>query len=47
VLTPIGLVARMLGKDFLNRHLDRGRGSYWAIRAKSDRDPKQRLEQQF
>ena len=46
VMTPIGLVARLLGKDFLSLKLDRGTASYWIARerkAKSSAD----YERQF
>ena len=29
ILTPIGLVMRMLGKDLLKKKLDRSQSSYW------------------
>jgi saxitoxin biosynthesis operon SxtJ-like protein len=32
LVTPIGLVARLFGKDFLNRKLDRQATSYWIPR---------------
>lgn len=32
VITPIGLVARCFGKDFLSLKLDRGAASYWIRR---------------
>ena len=34
VITPIGLVARLVGKDFLSLHLDRKGTSYWIPRDK-------------
>ncbi len=32
VITPLGLIARCAGKDFLNRRLDRRVASYWMPR---------------
>src|SRR5262245_54170665 len=32
VITPIGLIARMVGKDFLRLKLDPGASSYWLPR---------------
>ena len=32
VITPMGLVARLTGKDFLSRKLDRAAASYWQPR---------------
>jgi hypothetical protein len=32
ILTPFGLVLRMLGKDPLRRHFDRAASSYWILR---------------
>ena len=34
VITPMGLVARLVGKDFLSLKLDRGAKSYWIPREK-------------
>lgn len=34
VVTPIGLVARLVGKDFLSLKLDRKANSYWLSRPK-------------
>ena len=34
VITPIGLVARLMGKDFLSLKLDRAAKSYWIPREK-------------
>jgi hypothetical protein len=47
VITPVGLVARLLGKDFLRLRLDRNAPSYWIPR--ESRDPKAAVhyEQQF
>ena len=35
ILTPIGLVMRIMGKKFLNLRFDRGQKSYW-IRANAE-----------
>jgi multisubunit Na+/H+ antiporter MnhG subunit len=32
ILTPIGMVMRLLGKDFLDEKIDRSAKSYWARR---------------
>ena len=32
VVTPIGLIAKLAGKDFLDMKIDRNRKSYWHIR---------------
>ena len=32
VVTPIGLLARLFGKDFLQRRLDKSASSYWIPR---------------
>jgi hypothetical protein len=43
VVFPVGLTARIAGKDFLNRKLDRGAGSYWIKKPSEPRN----YEQQF
>ena len=45
VITPIGLVARLVGKDFLKRRLDRAAESYWSARTPARR--KEDYERQF
>ena len=47
VITPIGLAARMLGKDFLRLRLDRQAGSYWMPRQQGGPKPPKEYEQQF
>jgi hypothetical protein len=47
VLTPIGLVARLAGKDFLGRKLDRKAASYWILRDASKPKEKRAHELQF
>jgi hypothetical protein len=37
VVTPIGLIARLAGKDFLSLKLDRHATSYWIARENKDK----------
>lgn len=46
VITPVGLVARMAGKDFLRLKLDPHASSYWIARDQRPPDPA-RYERQF
>ena len=46
VVTPVGIVARLSGKDFLNRKLDPAAPTYWIRRTDSGR-PRERYAQQF
>jgi hypothetical protein len=46
VITPIGLLARLFGKDFLSLKLDRQAASYWIPRDKKAKTPAE-YEQQF
>ena len=46
VVTPIGLLARLSGKDFLNKKLDRNATTYWIPRKASTPD-KSNYENQF
>ena len=46
VITPIGLLARGFGKDFLSLKLDRQAASYWIPREKKAKTPAE-YEQQF
>jgi len=47
VITPIGLTARLLGKDFLRLKLDRRESTYWISRkSRRPRSPAE-YEQQF
>ena len=46
VVTPIGLLARICGKDFLNRKFDREAQSFW-IERKSATPDKKKYENQF
>jgi hypothetical protein len=47
VVTPVGLIARLCGKDFLNRRLDRSAPSYWLARRAANARGRERYEQQF
>ena len=46
VITPIGLVARLFGKDFLGLKLDRQAATYWIRREQKSKTPAN-YEQQF
>jgi hypothetical protein len=46
LVTPIGLVARLFGKDFLNRKLDLQATTYWILREAKAKTPES-YEQQF
>lgn len=46
IITPIGVVMRLAGKDLLDRKIDRSAKSYWKKRDRTAFDPK-RMEQQF
>lgn len=46
VLTPVGLVARAFGQDFLNLKLDRAAKSYWRPRERKAKSPAD-YERQF
>lgn len=39
VLTPIGLIMRLFGKDLLDRALEKEKVSYWSKREEKDSDP--------
>jgi len=47
VVTPIGLLAKVFGKDFLSRKLEPNAGSYWIFRDVSKPKQKHEHEQQF
>jgi hypothetical protein len=47
VITPVGLVARIFGKDFLRLKLDRNAPSYWVRRKTGAPKPASHYEQQF
>jgi hypothetical protein len=40
VITPVGVMMRLLGRDILERRIDRARRSYWSIRDKGRANPK-------
>jgi len=46
VITPVGLLARLAGKDFLSLKLDKGEKSYWLPREQKSRKPED-YERQF
>ena len=46
VFTPIGLIARLLGKDFLNLKMDKSAQTYWIYREARDLT-KEDYEKQF
>ena len=43
VVTPIGLVMRIMGRDILNKKYDKKKATYWIIRGK----PVSTMKQQF
>jgi len=47
VITPIGLLARLVGKDFLSQKLDRNAASYWLPRNLAEPKQKVDYERQF
>jgi len=47
VVTPVGLVARLSGKDFLSQKLDPNANSYWIARDRSIPRRMNDYEQQF
>lgn len=47
VVTPIGWVARLSGKDFLQRRLDPARASYWIERSSAEPEKITDYERQF
>ena len=47
VVTPIGLVARLAGKDFLSQKLEPSSASYWILRDVSKPKQKHEHERQF
>ena len=46
IVTPIGLLGRLFGKDFLNERFDREKESYWIPRKRVD-FKKEDYEKQF
>ena len=47
IVTPTGLIARAIGKDFLSQKLDSNAASYWIVRDTSMPKQKHEHEQQF
>ncbi len=47
VITPIGLLARLAGKDFLSRKLDRDAATYWITRDRKVPKNPAEYERQF
>jgi len=47
IVTPVGLVARLLGNDFLTRKFEPHAQSYWIMRKRTGRKPRESYEQQF
>ena len=47
VVTPTGLIARLLGKDFLHRKRNPKAQSYWIPKERPVGNQKERYEQQF
>ena len=47
IVTPIGLLARAVGKDFLSLRLDPGASSYWIKRDTSTPKQRHEYERQF
>lgn len=46
VLTPIGIIAKLVGKKFLKLKIDKSSNSYWEVREKKDFNPSD-FENQF
>ena len=46
VVTPISIIARICGKDFLDVSFDKDKNTYWRMRTKGATD-KQQYEKQF
>jgi len=47
IVTPIGLISRLAGRDFLNRKFDRNTATYWKKRDRSSSGHTRNYEQQF
>jgi hypothetical protein len=47
VVTPVGLAARLAGRDFLSRKLDSAGSSYWILRNPANRKEKHEHARQF
>lgn len=46
IFTPMGIIARLLGKDLLQERIDKNASSYWIAREESPM-PKSRYQQMF
>lgn len=46
VITPIGVITRLFGKDFLDRRIEKDKGTYWIPRKRAEMR-KERYETQF
>jgi len=46
IITPVGMIQRLAGRDQLRRHIDRGAESYW-IRREPPGPPPESLRNQF
>jgi multisubunit Na+/H+ antiporter MnhG subunit len=46
VITPMGLAAKLFGKDFLDRKIEKEKVSYWVIRGEES-NTKEETERQF
>jgi len=46
IITPMGIVLRLIGKDLLDQRIDRSKDTYWKVREKKPFDPK-RYERLF
>lgn len=47
VVTPAGWLARLKGKDFLHRRLDRSAATYWEVRPRAPARSPQDYEKQY
>ena len=47
IMTPVGLVARLAGKDFLSRRREVSASSYWILRDRTKLKQKSEHERQF
>ena len=47
VVTPVGLLARCMGRDFLNRRIEPSAASYWICRDHAKPRTRKEYEQQF
>lgn len=47
IVTPVGLLARLVGKDFLSRKFEPRAESYWIMRNRTSPKTRESYEQQF